>query len=137
MSADTLLSQLEAVKRTGDGRWIARCPAHADRHPSLSVKETPEGVVLVKCWAGCSVGEVVAAAGLEMTALFPEKTIVDGKPERRPFPAADILRAVSFETMIVALAAAQLAKGVRLSGTDLERLQLASSRLQAAAEAYA
>lgn len=136
MSADALLAHLENVKRTGDGRWLARCPAHDDKHPSLSVKETAEGVVLLKCWSGCSAAEVVAAAGLDMTVLFPEKTIVAGKPERRAFPASDILRAVSFETMIVSLAAAQVAKGKPLSDTDLERLKLAASRLQAAAEEY-
>lgn len=137
MSADTLLAQLEGVKRTGEGRWLARCPAHDDKRPSLSVRETADGVVLLRCWsAGCSAAEIVGAAGLDMTALFPEKTIGDGKPQRRPFPAADILRAVSFETMIVSLAALQLAKGKPLAADDLERLNLAASRLQAAAEEY-
>ncbi len=136
MSADTLLAHLENVKRTGDGRWLARCPAHADRRPSLNVRETPDGVVLVKCWAGCSAHEITSAVGLDMAALFPEKITHDGKPERRPFPAADVLRAVSFETMIVSLAAAQMAKGKALAGDDLERLKLAASRLQAAAGAF-
>lgn len=136
MSADALLAQLENVKRTGDGRWLARCPAHEDRRASLTVRELSDGRVLAHCFAGCSITEVVSAAGLDMAVLFPEKTIVDGKPERRPFPAADILRAVSFETMIVSLAAAQLAKGKPLSDVDLERLKLAASRLQAAAEEY-
>jgi len=136
MSADALLANLDNVKRTGDGRWIARCPAHADRRASLAVRELGDGRVLVHCFAGCSVTEVVGAVGLDMAALFPEKNIVDGKPERRPFPAADILRAVSFETMIVSLAAAQLAKGKRLANGDLERLKLAAARLQAAAEEF-
>lgn len=136
MSADTLLAHLENVKRTGEGRWLARCPAHDDKRPSLSVRETSEGIVLLKCWSGCSAAEVVAAVGLEMTALFPEKTIVGGERERRPFPAADVLRAVSFETMIVSLAAAQMARGKPLAGDDLERLKLAASRLQAAAGAF-
>jgi hypothetical protein len=136
MSADTLLANLENVKRTGDSRWIARCPAHADRRASLAVRELGDGRVLVHCFAGCSVTEVVGAVGLDMDALFPEKTIVGGKPERRPFPAADILRAVSFETMIVSLAAAQLAKGKRLAAEDHERLKLAATRLQAAAEEF-
>ncbi len=136
MTADVLLSHLENVKRTGDGRWLARCPAHDDKRPSLSVKETSEGVVLLKCWSGCSAAEVVAAVGLDLAALFPEKTTIDGKPERRPFPAADVLRAVSFETLIVSLAAAQLAKGEPLLGDDLERLKLAASRLHAAAGAF-
>lgn len=38
--------------RTGNG-WTARCPAHEDRNPSLSIREGREGRVLVKCFAGC------------------------------------------------------------------------------------
>ena len=121
MSADVLLAHLENVKRTGDGRWIARCPAHNDRRPSLTVKETPQGVILVKCWSGCSVAEVMNAVGLDMTALFPEKTSVGGKPEGRPFPAADVLRALSFETMIVSLTAIRMAEGKQVVG-ELNRL---------------
>lgn len=136
MSVDALLSLLENVKRTGDGRWIARCPAHEDRRASLAVRELPDGRVLAHCFAGCSISEVLGAIGLDMAALFPEKSTIDGKPERRPFPAADVLRAVSFETIIVSLAASQLAKGKPLSLDDLERLKLAASRLQAAAGAF-
>lgn len=136
MSADALLARLESVKRTGDGRWIARCPAHEDRRASLAVRELADGRVLAHCFAGCAVSEVLDAAGLDMAALFPEKTTLNGKPERRPFPAADVLRAVSFETMIVALAALDMAKGKRLSDENRERLKLAATRLQAAAGAF-
>lgn len=136
MSADQLLARLQGVKRTGEGRWLARCPAHDDRHPSLSVRETADGTVLLKCWTGCSAAEVVAAVGLELADLFPAKTLDGGKPERRPFPATDILLAVRFETMIVSLAAVQLAKGKRLADEDYDRLKLAASRLQAAAEGF-
>ncbi len=136
MSVDALLAHLDGVKRTGEGRWLARCPAHDDKRPSLSVRETSDGVVLLKCWSGCSTAEVVAAVGLDLAALFPEKTIDGGKPERRPFPAADILRAVSFEALIVSIAAADLAAGKTITHPDLERLRTAASRLQAAAEAF-
>lgn len=136
MSAEALLAQLDSVKRTGDGRWIARCPAHEDRRASLAVRELGDGRVLAHCFAGCSINEVLGAVGLDLAALFPEKSNIDGKPERRPFPAADVLRAVSFETIIVSLAASQLAKGKPLSLDDLERLKLAASRLQAAAGAF-
>lgn len=137
MSADVLLSHLENVKRTGDGRWLARCPAHEDRRASLAVRELSSGVILAHCFAGCSIAEVVGAVGLDMSALFPEKINVDGtKPERRPFPAADVLRAVSFETMIVSIAAADMAAGKPIKPADLERLRIAASRLQAAAGAF-
>jgi len=34
--ADILLARLDGVKRTGPDRWIARCPAHDDKRPSLA-----------------------------------------------------------------------------------------------------
>ena len=52
MSADALLSRLDGVKKTGHGQWIARCPAHEDRSPSLSIAEKDDRV-LVHCHAGC------------------------------------------------------------------------------------
>ena len=136
MSAEDLLSKLEAVKRTGQGRWLARCPAHVDRRPSLTVRELDDGRTLVHCFGGCSVHEVLGAVGLDMAVLFPERPDGDYKPERRPWQAADILRAVSFETLIVSLSAAQMARGERLSDNDQKRLEVAATRLQAAAEEY-
>ncbi|WP_216819082.1 hypothetical protein [Thiohalocapsa sp. ML1] len=38
MDAELLLGRLDGVIRTGEGRWSARCPAHEDRSPSLSVR---------------------------------------------------------------------------------------------------
>ena len=52
----------EALKGRPSGKgWMARCPAHHDTTPSLSINETPEGKVLVKCFAGCSQANVIAA----------------------------------------------------------------------------
>ena len=60
----------EALKgrRSGKG-WMARCPAHPDTTPSLSINETPTRKVLVKCFAGCSQAEVIAA--LRRRGLWP------------------------------------------------------------------
>lgn len=135
MSADALLSRLENVKRTGPGRWIARCPAHADKRASLSVRELEDGRILVHDFAQCSVQEVVAAVGLDMAALFPEREMQHGKPERRPIPAADILRCVAFEALVVSAAAGAMLAGEPLSSVDRERLMLAAARLQAAVKA--
>lgn len=135
MSADQILSRLENVKRTGPGRWIARCPAHADKHASLSVRELDSGVLLVHDFAGCSAQEVVAAVGLKMEDLFPPRENNHGKPERRPIPAADILRCVAFEALVVSVAAGAMLAGEPLSSVDRERLTLAAARLQAAVQA--
>lgn len=136
MSADMLLSKLDGVKRTGSGRWIARCPAHNDRRASLSIRELEDGRLLVHDFAGCYVQDIVAAVGLDMTALFPERPIQLAKSERRPFPASDVLRCVVFEVLLVSVAAADMAAGKRLSQNDRERLHLAANRLQAAGKAF-
>jgi len=130
MGADRLLSRLEGVRQTGPGRWIARCPAHDDGRASLSIREMEAGRILVHDFAGCSVQEVVTAVGLDMAALFPEREIQHGKPERRPIPAADILRCVAFEALVVASAGAAMLAGEPVSGIDRERLVLAVARLQ-------
>ncbi len=138
MSVDLLLSKLDGVKRTGDGRYLARCPAHQDKRASLSVRETDEGKILVHCFAGCSVHEVISAAGLEISDLFPPRPsdpAYTGKPERRPFPATDILRAIGFEALVVACAASAMATGEPLALADRERLMLAASRIQEALRA--
>lgn len=135
MSADTLLSRLEKVKRTGPGRWQARCPSHDDRGPSLAVRELDDGRILVHCFAGCDVQSVLSAASLEMDALFPEREIQHGKQERRPFPAADVLRCIAFEALVVCVSAAALLSGEPFSQVDRDRLMLASSRIQSALDA--
>ena len=47
-----VLGKLKDVKRAGDG-WMARCPAHDDRSPSLSVGVGSTGKLLLNCHAGC------------------------------------------------------------------------------------
>jgi hypothetical protein len=133
MSADTFLSRLEGVRRTGPSRWLARCPAHDDRTASLSIRELDDGRVLVHCFAGCHVENVLGAVDLGLDALFPPRCSDDRKaPERRAFPAADVLRAVDHEALIAAVGAANLANGMPLSRVDHERLMLAAERIAAA-----
>jgi DNA primase len=48
MSAEALLAHLDKVRRTGAGRWIARCPAHDDKSPSLAIRELDDGRTLIR-----------------------------------------------------------------------------------------
>lgn len=130
MRADNLLSRLEKVRATGNGTWIACCPAHADKNPSLTVRELEDERVLVHCFAECSVAEILQAVGLEFDALFPEKPLEHAKPLRKPFPAADVLEALSTESRIVAVAAGNVRQGVALTDADHERLFLAAARIE-------
>ena len=72
MSAETLLNNLYKVKKVGRGKWMACCPHHEDKNPSLSITECENDHILIKCHAGCSAEEVMFSAGLEMKDLFPE-----------------------------------------------------------------
>ena len=131
-TVDNLLSRLDRVKQTKPDSWMACCPAHADRSASLSIREIDDGRILVHCFAGCSVHEVIGAAGLSMDELFPPRPMQYGKPERRPFPAADVLRAIGFESLVVAAAGVALLSGTPFSEVDRERLIMAVQRIQSA-----
>lgn len=132
MSADILLQHLEKVKRTGQGKWLACCPSHGDKTPSLSIRELDDGRVLVHCFAQCSVEEVLGAVGLAFDALYPPRTDHFVKGEKRPFPAADVLRCVACEAALVAVAAANLMSGMPFSQADRDRVFLAAGRIQSA-----
>jgi len=135
MSADALLPRLAGVKRTGPGRWIARCPAHDDRHPSLSIRELEDGRVLLHCWAGCATEDVLCAAGLDWDAMMPAHAVDHHIPrERRPYSPQDVLDCIALESLIASIAASTLARGEPLSDSDRARLVTASVRLGAAAE---
>ncbi|MGH6893812.1 MAG: DUF7146 domain-containing protein [Dongiaceae bacterium] len=45
--------------RKAGGGWMARCPAHDDREPSLSIRESDDNKVLVRCHAGCDQARVI------------------------------------------------------------------------------
>ena len=65
MNAETIARALGG--RKAGGGWSARCPVHDDRTPSLSLRDSGDGKVLVCCHAGCDQGEVIAhlkASGL-------------------------------------------------------------------------
>lgn len=63
-------------------RWSARCPAHDDRSPSLSVTDRG-GTVFVHCHAGCEQEDVVTALGLAFHDLRP---VVPELPGRSAVP---------------------------------------------------
>ena len=79
---ENVLDRLAGVRRSPRG-WIARCPAHEDRHQSLSVGEGRDDRALVNCFAGCEAADIVRAVQLELKDLFPPRW--EGLPlPRRP-----------------------------------------------------
>jgi putative DNA primase/helicase len=70
MNATNIAKALKKSKKSNSG-WMACCPAHDDRNPSLSISESEDGKVLVKCFAGCTQTSVIDA--LKSKGLWPEQ----------------------------------------------------------------
>jgi len=136
MSATTLLDRLHGVRSTGPGRWIARCPAHEDRSPSLSVRET-DGRTLIHCFGGCSAGDVLAAVGLRMTDLF-ERPLAGSGPaggfsrSHSRISAADGLHALDHEITVAVMILADAIEDIRtFNRVNRVRLEACARRIGA------
>ncbi|MGF1470300.1 MAG: hypothetical protein ACFB50_00985 [Rubrobacteraceae bacterium] len=69
---EKVLARLKGV-RESNGSWKALCPVHDDREPSLSISESNDGKVLLKCFTGCETEKIVSELGLEMRDLFEHR----------------------------------------------------------------
>ncbi|MGE3771480.1 MAG: DNA primase [Gammaproteobacteria bacterium] len=109
-AADTLIARLEKVKATGPDAWVASCPAHEDRRPSLSIRQI-EDRVLVHCWAGCGAGDVVAAVGLSLADLFdrqPERE-APHRSRRPPLPSSrELVVLLEYDLAVIDIVAGKL-----------------------------
>ena len=126
-----MLGRLEKVTDTGGGQYSARCPAHEDKSPSLSIRETDDRLLL-HCFAGCHSTEIVAAVGLSLADLFNTpltKHYVKSLPSQRRFNHRALLLMINRESTKVAIAAHDMAEGRVLSDDDRKALILAHQRI--------
>jgi putative DNA primase/helicase len=79
MNAADLVKALGGGRRVGR-QWLVRCPAHPDRTPSLSLRDSPNGP-LVHCHAGCSQRDVVDV--LKARGLWPSSSSASRPDHRR------------------------------------------------------
>ena len=90
---ELVLSKLSDAKANGHG-WQSRCPAHEDQNPSLSIAEGDDGRALLKCHAGCTTEDVVAALEIRMADLYAgrsnEPASSQGGPDRRSADRQDL-----------------------------------------------
>lgn len=112
------------ARKTGTG-WIAKCPAHQDKSPSLSLRER-DGRVLVHCHAGCPQADVIAA--LRQRCLWPERSREQWlRPPPDPDRARDQIRAAYWKISVTVFAewlpeAVSLTDPVRMPLTGLVRI---------------
>lgn len=71
------LSHFTIVKRMSGERVQCKCPAHSDKKASLTISKGNK-CTLFHCHAGCSVDEILTAAGLEK-----KNTFYDAEPQQR------------------------------------------------------
>jgi hypothetical protein len=65
-----IAERFEDFQRSGKG-YKARCPAHDDSNPSLSINEGEDGRILIHCHAGCPIADVLEVVGLTLADLQP------------------------------------------------------------------
>ncbi|MHC8288731.1 DUF927 domain-containing protein [Pseudomonas sp. XS1P51] len=120
-----VLPRLDGVKKSGADSYMAKCPAHQDKSPSLSVASGTDGRVLIHCFGGCHTSDVLAAVGLELKDLFAGNL---SDTARLDYRRRSLESARSQARLIQSIAAAQLDRGEALSAIDMEQLQTAVTR---------
>jgi hypothetical protein len=138
LSIENVLNNLRKVKKTGPNKWQACCPAHDDKSPSLAIKDD-NGKILLHCFGGCGVMDVLGAIGLEPMELFPPgdgtwRPDETGRVAQSKFTAIDALRALGYVGGQLAIFAADMAEGKVLSSKERDQLGVACSRIAAALE---
>jgi hypothetical protein len=125
------LNRLGKVREIGSGKWVACCPAHEDRSPSLSIKQADDKI-LIYCFAGCEAEDVVGSVGMSLSDLMPESEGYNYQPAQKVLTAstkAELFDVMVGETAIFMVATRQIAMGVPFSEVDTNRIRLAEIRL--------
>ena len=133
-----IISMLDGVRDNGHGNYMARCPAHDDRSPSLSVCVRDDDRILIHCFAGCDVESVCSALGLTLADLMPDAPLDHRKRRiRSTMPARGALVSLDHEALVVALIAADIHQHQEVDTETLKRLLRAVERIGRARDAVA
>jgi len=129
---DLLLSRLSRVRKVGSDRYVACCPSHGDKTPSLSITET-NGRILVHCHAGCLPDEIISAAGLEWGDLFEDEFDASYQRALTAKKLSSPVDQLRVDENVLLITRAKLEKGETLSVDDQARAELSYERVR---EAY-
>lgn len=139
MSVEKILNKLNKVKRTSNNSWLACCPAHDDRTPSLSIRDTGEGKLMLRCFAGCETIDVLGAIGLDWEDVMPPKKPLEKiemvKSQKHTLYATDALKVLKIESQIIVMAAFDIQKGRTIKEAEMARITLAMERIKTVTEA--
>lgn len=115
-----IIGRLSKVKRTGDGKYVALCPIHGEKTPSLGITQKPDGVLLLHCFGcGASGVDICNALGIDPANLFPPSDDPKyQKQSRGGFSAWQLLHALHGDLIRLLIIANDLGKINVLSGDD-------------------
>lgn len=131
---EPILQRLQGVRKTGTDQFIARCPAHEDKSPSLSVKDAG-GKVLIHCFGGCSTHEVVRSMGLELSCLFERTEKHRGRPLKQRTNYKELWIAARHSFFVILVVSEMLERGEKLNQEGQRQFNAAIARINAVLEA--
>ena len=124
MSLETILAKLSKVRKTQRG-YMACCPVHNDKNPSMTITETDDGKVLAHCFScGARGSDVVEALGLPQGELFFGEftSTYDAKLKLRKTELED--------NIVITLYEQEKREGKYLTHSDYKRYRLAKARVE-------
>lgn len=133
MSIESFLNNLHKVKPQGRNKWVALCPCHDDKNPSLAISDD-NGIVLIHCFGcGANAVEVAHKLGVDLSELFPPKSEIDYDKtgQKYQFNNRQVLKALYSETLVSYV----ILKGIAddpIASQVKDRLLLSISRISAA-----
>jgi len=120
MDLRDFLDRLPSYRKSGKGSYMAQCPSHDDKSPSLRITEGQDGRILIHCYAGCGATDVVQAVGLQLSDLFP--------PSDQHHPAIKRPKRDELDDYVVDIYEAHVEQGTRVSKADKQRYREALIR---------
>jgi len=134
MIADRFLHLFDKVISTGQNRWVAICPCHDEKTPSMTITEGDDSVLMHCFGCGANGKDVCERFDINPMELF-SKDFTPGDYKKPRIPAADILRCLDYEILFMSCVNRQLLAGQPLRKEDTERLKIAAKRINAAMSA--
>lgn len=136
MTIDKFISLLPGPVRRNSRSVTARCPAHPDRTPSLTVREGEKGI-LVKCFAGCTLAEIAGSLGLRIKDLFFDVqlnpvTVAEARRRREGLERQERMDGACSDSVREARAVIQHARGINIDQWSPEQLAQALAAIATA-----
>ena len=132
MNLDAVRERLEGVTGSGPS-FTARCPAHDDRDPSLSVADKGDRIV-IHCHAGCETRDVLEAMGLSWSDVFSESANRERfRPTLRVSQRRQLAKSYAVDFTLVQMH--EDGESFEIP-SDAEALKRAERRLKSLAERY-